>query len=390
MTYPSSMASSLKGSQVDRHCHPEADVRVAGDNANDATSTDHQDREGSLHSEFDDYADEFDDTIPMTTPVKRAMKLRADYNAKIERQRENARALGGMRNPANAVHRIPRMRSTGKDIAKIIEDYLNAHPEFEHNLMKSVGTENIERQGTFSEQILGCRRLVAQYLEADLSTDTCITEVSQRIMETWARKSGDPDIPVTQWLREGAPAGISRHPANVGVFPQDAQAPSHEFEFTHHSEHFVNYMSMDESPYGEEVLRKLVASDYVKKFDNMASARAYLDGAEPVLTKMVLITTMKEDGTLKHRLIMDCRVSGVNSHTAKHERIVLPRIGDLIRDCLHLLRGRRSGQRLTFLVCDYTDAFFKMPLHKGEQPYFVATHKGKVYVYTRIVQGSLT
>ena len=82
----------------------------------------------------------------MTTPVKRAMHLRADHIAKIERQKENARALGGMRNPATSVHRIPKVRSTGKDSAKVIEDYLEAHPEFEQSLTEAIGTPKGKEQ----------------------------------------------------------------------------------------------------------------------------------------------------------------------------------------------------------------------------------------------------
>ena len=106
-----------------------------------------------------------------------------------------------------------------------------------------------------------------------------------------------------------------------------------------------------------------------------------------MLNKLALITVWK-DGALKHRLILDCRVSGTNSTTRKFERVVLPRIGDLIRDALRLKAQKGPGQELTWLVIDFVDAFFKVPLAHSEQHYFGAWYDGEVYIWARVGQGS--
>ena len=69
----------------------------------------------------------------------------------------------------------------------------------------------------------------------------------------------------------------------------------------------------------------------------------YLKGADPVLSKLALISTFK-DGVWKHRLVLDCRVSGSNSATHKYERIILPRIWDVIRDSLNLKAAQAEGE----------------------------------------------
>ena len=97
----------------------------------------------------------------------------------------------------------------------------------------------------------------------------------------------------------------------------------------------MNYTSMEESPHANDVLEKLVKERYVLEFKDIGQAKRYLGGRTPVLNKMALITVMK-DGALKHRLILDCRVSGANSNTRKFERVVLPRISDLLRDAPRL------------------------------------------------------
>ena len=73
----------------------------------------------------------------------------------------------------------------------------------------------------------------------------------------------------------------------------------------------------------QEILTRLGLEETVKA----------LGGASPTLSKLALITTMK-DGVLKHRLILDCRVSGVNDHSHKIERVLLPSAWDIIHDTL--------------------------------------------------------
>ena len=77
---------------------------------------------------------------------------------------------------------------------------------------------------------------------------------------------------------------------------------------------------------------------------------------------MALITTTAKDGSLKHRLILDCRVSGTNSRTNKWGRILLPRVSDVLADSMLLKALRKEeGAEVTYYVCDFTDAFFAVP-----------------------------
>ena len=62
---------------------------------------------------------------------------------------------------------------------------------------------------------------------------------------------------------------------------------------------------------------------------------------------MALITAVKDD-QVKHRLIVDCRVSGANSCTTKWERILLPRIGDVLKDSMKLKSGAGQGSQLYY------------------------------------------
>ena len=56
-------------------------------------------------------------------------------------------------------------------------------------------------------------------LGADWSDDPGLMELCAPLIAAWARAANGPDIPLTRWLGESAPAGIERHPECVGAFP---------------------------------------------------------------------------------------------------------------------------------------------------------------------------
>ena len=80
---------------------------------------------------------------------------------------------------------------------------------------------------------------------------------------------------------------------------------------------------MEDSPHAAKVLQDLVDQKYVRRFRNIDDAKVYLKCKEPILSKMALVTVEK-DGVLKHRLVMDCRVSWTSSSTTKKRKAGSP------------------------------------------------------------------
>ena len=120
---------------------------------------------------------------------------------------------------------------------------------------------------------------------------------------------------------------------------------------------------MDDSPHTRQVLSELVDAGYVHRCSSLAAATAYLNGQHPVITKGAL-TSKQKDGIWKHRLILDCRVSGANSATHKWERILLPKAWDVVRGTMRLKKlatATQEGRTLSYFVCDVKDAFHKLP-----------------------------
>ena len=92
---------------------------------------------------------------------------------------------------------------------------------------------------------------------------------------------------------------------------------------------------------------------------------------------------------LKHRLILDCRVSGTNDMTTKRERIVLPKLWDVVGDAVHLYSCCEPGESVSFFVCDFRDAFYMLPVLARERRCFCTAFGGCIYVWARVAQGSV-
>ena len=98
----------------------------------------------------------------------------------------------------------------------------------------------------------------------------------------------------------------------------------------------------------------------------------------------------KRDGKVKRRLILDCKESGINDSADKGGRLVLPRISDAVDDALHLMHCGEGHEdsSLEWLVLDFTDWFFNIPLHPDERKHFAMSYKGTYIAYLTQAQGS--
>ena len=137
-------------------------------------------------------------------------------------------------------------------------------------------------------------------------------------------------------------------------------------------ESFVNYSSIEDSPYGLEVLEELVSKGFVMKLSDEAEVRSKMGGQLPILSKLALITTIK-DGVLKHRLILDCRVSGVSDAAIKVERILLPSAWGAIHDTLamHAKVIPSAGEILSNTLCATSRTRSSCDRFRGKNAYIV-------------------
>ena len=105
-----------------------------------------------------------------------------------------------------------------------------------------------------------------------------------------------------------------------------------------------------------------------------------------VLNKLALLSKTKSGGSVKHRLVWDLRRSGVNLAVKQGERVVLPRLSDVVADLRELAATNRDEAFL--LGTDVSEAFHQVPLHESERQFTVAALAGKYYVFEIMTFGS--
>ena len=179
-------------------------------------------------------------------------------------------------------------------------------------------------------------------------------------------------------------------PELAGIFPPSARtlSPEERRPLQYADEEFLNYSSIEDSEYGEEVLGELVNSRFVDVFDDYDTACRHISAESLIYSKLALITTTK-DGIIKHRLILDLRVSGCNDAATKVERIILPSAWDVVNNTMRVVARGGNSNDVSFFVCDFRDAFYMLPAHPDERRYLATKYKGIIYIWSSIAQGTI-
>ena len=90
-----------------------------------------------------------------------------------------------------------------------------------------------------------------------------------------------------------------------------------------------------------------------------------------VVSKLACIIKVKRDGRTKIRLAIDFRRSGVNGRVRASERVVLPRIAEVLSYGVWLLSNAEHGEDVELMVRDFRDAFHTLPIAECEKAYQV-------------------
>jgi len=118
------------------------------------------------------------------------------------REAENAKALGGMRAPHRSLASLPRGASTGLKIRKLIEKFLDLHPELTESCCPQEGVAPQEFDQTLVDTL---RKAILKSLGSEYGD--LKPGISPEIIRAWCLATGDPDAVLAQWLEEG---GASR------------------------------------------------------------------------------------------------------------------------------------------------------------------------------------
>ena len=293
-----------------------------------------------------------------------------------------------MRNPHNAVNRIPRAVSTGRVVQASLLTAIRDDPSLLEPVQALLRQQ--PSQGFTENQVLSARLRVSALLQA--STDAPPRPGLQpSLFQAWADASGDPDTVLAQWLRTGAPLGILNAVAPTGIFPTVPEAspnPEQIQDLASLPQGWVNYRSSEDEPIiTDSILQSMVSKQWATCCDTWDHLVSELGSDQITLNKLALVSKQKPDGTWKHRVVWDLRRSQVNASVRQGERVVLPRLLDVVNDICHLARASPDST-ISMLGTHIADAFHQVPLDPSEWRFTVASFQGRFYVFRVLVFGS--
>ena len=299
--------------------------------------------------------------------LHRIVDERLTLTGRAERERENELAVGGMRNAATAVARVPGLRAAGAKVRAVIERYFDLQPDVVRNIVGALRTAQTPNLA-FVEQLAP---LVAAAVGASGTALGRRSAWRHDIVRGFLQQAGDPEVMLADWLEGGAPTGVARDVEWCGILPKvEAVGAAYEGLRQHFAriEPTANYASVEEHrDLVEREIQRLAGKGFVTVYENWEAVKARL--GEVVVSKMAAIAKQRADGSTKLRLIIDMRRSHVNAHARIHERVVLPRLKDLLADAHALHFGDAGAQdALDMMVVDWDDAFHTMGVMPEEFP----------------------
>ena len=228
--------------------------------------------------------------------------------------------------------------------------------------------------------------------------------LNARLWDAWQRAAKDPDNSILEFIQHGVPLGMETPiPTSNGVFPKVRDLDAGEVEAAQEFEALrglQNYVSVtDQVEEAETEIKRYEDKGFVKRLP--WSQVTTMLGSHGTVSKLALIIKEKEDKTIKRRIVIDLRRSKGNERSVVDERLILPRVCDVLRkaqkmkqeeDILQkqaLDRGDRGEIETEIYLIDLKDAFCHFAVRESEQPHCVSpgTKEGEALLWVALLFG---
>jgi hypothetical protein len=323
-----------------------------------------------------------------------ASKAKLLASSRAQRQNEEVEHPGGLRNPHHAKVFYEGLASSGKLVRAFLEKKLAAAPE----LAAPVDDLRAGRKtdGYKPELIAELRSELFSLLAPRGNTWQKHVSV-QAFVKRFGEHSGDTDarLHLWRWLSpgQGAPMGIKVPIPTSGVFPFAERRVAERLDYwaTHTAASgWTNYQSAEACPVVvTQLLEEARSKGFCLRFNFESELCQHLGALEYTLQRLGLLSKLKANGELKHRLVWDFKRSQTNEFQTVLERVVLPRHADVVADA-RALRSSNSTGEPEALVIDFSDAFHNVPVRREEQVFNTCKAGGFLWCFTVLVFGSAT
>ena len=196
----------------------------------------------------------------------------------------------------------------------------------------------------------------------------------------------DPDVHIHKWLRGEVRLGITVPIPPAGVFPSvSPQSLGKERDRIRYLNAklwgSVNYSSYEEHQVrADEILQAEVRKGYVE----WAPTREELERQVGPLQLAKIDVIVKGEKVL---LIHDMRRNGNNSKVQLEERLVLPKLKDIVEGVMDLMANKSNEESIEFLTLDFRDAFKQLHVMKSERQFLTGSAMNGFFVYNTVLFG---
>lgn len=267
------------------------------------------------------------------------------------REAENVKAIGGLRDPALSIDKVPGWRAVGKRIRATLDSIIAKHADQVKEDMATIGTDT--GIGISENIVLEARS--ALYAEfGGQNADT--TGLQANLVEKLIEAALDPDDCLPHWMRGNTPLGTETEIPAKGIFPppDDVTSEVQHYDWTAEAA-FRNYAADEEL----KQERDKGFLEWAKDLNDLKEKYG-----EIWLFRIAAIVKEK-NGKIKTRLVHDLRRSMVNALVHAPERVVLPRLRDAVDMALRLI----ANGLIEFLVLGFKDAFKQLRVGVKERKY---------------------
>ena len=315
---------------------------------------------------------------PSGAPLRRPplIPLVASFLSPTDRERQNRLALGGMRNPAKSILRMPKVRNPAWQVRELLYKAQSLWPELTQ-AADAILSGDVPQEPS-PEIVAAVRKTLIQMLGGSIEQRTrtarATTPIQASVIEAWGQAVGDPDSgTLARWLDHGAPLGFSQRIETTGIFPiiEDISGGTEEIHsIVRPLTNWENYKSaVEEREDLNQLIEDYTARGFCHKVKTMEEAKAEL-GREPILNRLGVVVKFSASGKKKSRIIWDLRESKANSFCHPAERVLLPKLLDVAESAL---RSHRKGAQVWLAAVDIRDAFMNVPA--GDDKYMTVASK---------------
>ena len=296
------------------------------------------------------------------------------------REKENMEAIGGMRSPQISRDRIPGARERGQPIRQLLRKAQELWPALREPAAAILDGGTPKDYDTVLVDKL--RDIILNTLwnvkPRGPRSARASTPIRADVVAGW---KADPDSALlASWLDHGAPMGFQQQVVSTGIFPEVTKQMG-EVEAEHMGieslEGWTNYASAEQ----ENNELQLLIDDYVNRgFCHLSPSIKHAEeelGRQPIINKLGVLVKEKVDAgktTKKARIIWDLKRSGANQSCHQGERVLLPRLLDLVAG---ILEGYRRDPRGWIAAVDIRDAFMNIPVMEDRYALVAAKPKKK-------------